>query len=218
MRCTPPFCRPAPPALRATSPLCGEDFLLRFAPPPHFVGRTSCCASRHLPTLWGGLPVALRATSPLWGGDFLLRFAPPPHFVGRTCYSTVTDLARFLGWSTSWPSLTPMWYANSCSITVLRTTDASSSTFGITNTSVATPSSERSPSVTSASTGALRATISCTLLTIFSLVELAVQTATTGNSSSSSAIGPCFSSPPDVPSAWTYEISLSFSAPSSATG
>ena len=69
--------------------------------------------------------------------------------------------------------------------------------------SVATWSSEWSPSVTSARTGALRATISWTLLTILSLVALAVQIATTGNCSSSSAIGPCLSRPPDVPSAWT---------------
>src|SRR5436189_239011 len=39
--------------------------------------------------------------------------------------------------------------------------------------SVATPSSEWSPSVTRASTGALRAMISWTLLTILSLVQLA---------------------------------------------
>src|SRR5439155_4679144 len=48
----------APPALRATSPLCGEEL------------RPSG-ASRHLPTLWGGVtPVR--------------RFAPPPHSVGRS--------------------------------------------------------------------------------------------------------------------------------------
>ena len=29
-------------------------------------------------------------------------------------YSTVTDLARFLGWSTFFPSLTAMWYDNNC--------------------------------------------------------------------------------------------------------
>ncbi len=33
-----------------------------------------------------------------------------------------------------------------------------------------------------------------------------------------SAMGPCFISPAAYPSAWMYEISLSFSAPSSATG
>src|SRR5205823_14263595 len=30
-------------------------------------------------------------------------------------YSTVTDFARFLGWSTSHPLRTAMWYASSCS-------------------------------------------------------------------------------------------------------
>ena len=30
-------------------------------------------------------------------------------------YSTVTDFARFLGWSTSQPRRTAMWYASSCS-------------------------------------------------------------------------------------------------------
>src|SRR5438067_13071789 len=85
-------------------------------------------------------------------------------------------------------------------------TDAASSTAGITKTSVATPSRERSPSVTSASTGAFRATISWTLLTILSLVALTVQMATTGNCSSRSAIGPCLSRPPEVPSAWTRDL------------
>src|SRR5205823_9664107 len=48
----------ARPALRATSPLCGEEL------------RPSG-ASRHLPTLWGGVTP-------------LRRFAPPPHSVGRS--------------------------------------------------------------------------------------------------------------------------------------
>ena len=87
-------------------------------------------------------------------------------------------------------------------MTVLRIAAMDSSTAGIVNTSVATPSREWSPSVTRASTGASRATSSCTLLTILSLVELAVQMAMTGKSLSSSAIGPCLSSPPVVPSAW----------------
>ena len=29
-------------------------------------------------------------------------------------YSTVTDFARFLGWSTFFPSLTAIWYDNNC--------------------------------------------------------------------------------------------------------
>src|SRR5246127_3910699 len=97
----------APPALRATSPLRGEDYsvpppLRRCAPPPHCVGRTTQShrpsgAARHLPTAWGGLlsptaPPALRATSPLRGEDYsvpppLRRCAPPPHCVGRTTQS-----------------------------------------------------------------------------------------------------------------------------------
>src|SRR5439155_4679147 len=48
----------ARPALRATSPLCGEEL------------RPSG-ASRHLPTLWGGVTP-------------LRRFAPPPHSVWRS--------------------------------------------------------------------------------------------------------------------------------------
>ncbi len=43
-------------------------------------------------------------------------------------------------------------------------------------------------------------------------------TTTTGRPSSMSAIGPCFSSPAGKPSACMYASSLSFSAPSSATG
>src|SRR6266852_4515093 len=133
-------------------------------------------------------------------------------------YSTVTLFARLRGWSTFSPSSTATWYANSCSMTVFRIAAETSSTSGISNTSVATPSNDLSPLVMSASTGALRATISWTLLTILSLVALAVQIAMTGNLSSSSAMGPCFSSPPVVASAWIYEISFSFRAPSRATG
>ncbi|KMO73359.1 hypothetical protein MCHUDSM44219_04537 [Mycolicibacterium chubuense] len=43
-------------------------------------------------------------------------------------------------------------------------------------------------------------------------------TTITGKSSSISAIGPCLSSPAANPSACMYASSLSFSAPSSATG
>ena len=39
-----------------------------------------------------------------------------------------------------------------------------------------------------------------------------------GISSSTSARGPCLSSPDGYASAWIYDISFSFSAPSSATG
>ena len=41
---------------------------------------------------------------------------------------------------------------------------------------------------------------------------------TTGIASSTSASGPCFSSPAGYASAWMYEISFSLSAPSSAIG
>jgi hypothetical protein len=41
---------------------------------------------------------------------------------------------------------------------------------------------------------------------------------TTGIFSSIKAIGPCFISAAGYPSAWIYEISLSFKAPSNATG
>ena len=41
---------------------------------------------------------------------------------------------------------------------------------------------------------------------------------TTGILSSMSAIGPCFISLAEYPSAWMYEISFSLSAPSNATG
>src|SRR5205823_4813762 len=57
-------------------------------------------------------------------------------------YSTVTLLARLRGWSTSSPSSTATWYANSCSTTELRIALAASSTFGITKRSVAAPSSD----------------------------------------------------------------------------
>lgn len=41
---------------------------------------------------------------------------------------------------------------------------------------------------------------------------------TTGSPSSTSAIGPCLSSPAAKPSVNVYAISLSFNAPSKATG
>ena len=47
---------------------------------------------------------------------------------------------------------------------------------------------------------------------------MSVATTTTGVPSSSSAIGPCFISPAEYASVGMYEISFSFSAPSSATG
>ncbi len=43
-------------------------------------------------------------------------------------------------------------------------------------------------------------------------------TVTTGIASVTSASGPCFNSPAGYASAWIYEISFSFSAPSSAIG
>lgn len=43
-------------------------------------------------------------------------------------------------------------------------------------------------------------------------------TAMTGISSLTSASGPCFNSPAAYASAWMYEISFIFSAPSSAIG
>ena len=41
---------------------------------------------------------------------------------------------------------------------------------------------------------------------------------TTGKSFSIKASGPCFISPAGYPSAWIYDISLNFNAPSSANG
>src|SRR6266567_8777124 len=110
----------------------------------------------NLPTRWGG--TKLDSTPPpnlptRWGGTNL---ASPHGGEGR--YSTVTLLARLRGWSTFWPSSTATWYANICSTTELRIAAAASSVRGMVNRSVATPSSEVSPSVTSASTGASRAT------------------------------------------------------------
>ncbi len=51
-------------------------------------------------------PSVLRKTAPSFEAVFL--------FV----YSTVTDLAKFLGWSTLQPRITAMWYARICNGTV----------------------------------------------------------------------------------------------------
>ena len=57
---------------------------------------------------------------------------------GRTiAYSTVTDLARFRGWSTSVPRVTAVWYANSWSGMTASAGDSASSVSGTQRTSSA---------------------------------------------------------------------------------
>ena len=52
-------------------------------------------------------------------------------------YSTVTDLARFRGWSTSVPRATAVWYANSWSGITASTGDSASCVSGTHSTSSA---------------------------------------------------------------------------------
>ena len=74
------------------------------------------------------------------------------------------------------------------------------------------------PSVATAITCAPRARTSCMFDTTLSSTGESVATVTTGVSWSSRAIGPCFISPAAYASVEMYEISLSFNAPSRATG
>ena len=46
-------------------------------------------------------------------------------------YSTVTDFARFLGWSTSFPKYSAIWYAKSCNITIFKAGETISEISGI---------------------------------------------------------------------------------------
>src|SRR6266571_4550008 len=54
----------------------------------------------------------------------------PNRVESRGDYSTVTDLARLRGWSTSHPRRTAMWYASSCSGTTSRIGSSSSGACG----------------------------------------------------------------------------------------
>jgi len=57
-------------------------------------------------------------------GHFLFNALAPRFLIGsadvfrKPLYSTVTDFARFRGWSTSVPRRTATWYASNCSGTV----------------------------------------------------------------------------------------------------
>ncbi len=75
-----------------------------------------------------------------------------------------------------------------------------------------------SSSFTIAITMPLRAFTSWIFDMIFSYVLSFGAITTTGIFSSINAIGPCFISAAGYPSAWMYEISFNFSAPSNATG
>ena len=71
-----------------------------------------------------------RRISPIYLADA----APGTRVRGRADHSTVTVFAKFLGWSTSLPSMSAIWYASSCSGMTFTIGESSSSTFGTQNT------------------------------------------------------------------------------------
>src|SRR5919112_4048028 len=136
-------------------------------------------------------------------------------------YSTVTDLARLRGWSTSWPRWLASSQANSCSGTTATIGCSSVGTRGSEISSSAYGATSSSPSSASTIVRAPRARTSWMPLTILSWRKSRPRggtTQNTGSRSSTSAIGPCLSSPAANPSAWMYASSFSLSAPSRATG
>jgi len=132
-------------------------------------------------------------------------------------YSTVTLLARLRGWSTFWPSSTATWYANSCSIT---SQDRRRGLLDLRHLEhVRGHALKRSVALRDEREHRRIARHDLVdVLTILSLVELVVQDGDHWELVVEQRDGPCLSSPPVVPSAWMYEISLSLSAPSRPTG
>src|SRR5207245_1872477 len=141
-----------------------------------------------------------------------------PPSSGRGRYSTVTLFARFRGLSIGQSRNRAAAYAKSCSATLTGTGEKIHGIEGISITSSTNFRSSLSPSVPIARTGDPRALTSPMLERIFSYVGSWTATATTGVGEVRSASGPCFSSPAAYASAWIYEISLIFNAPSMATG
>ena len=120
-------------------------------------------------------------------------------------YSTVTDLARLRGWSTSWPMRVASSHAKSWSGTTATTGCRSVGTFGSRISSSAYGDIDSSPSSASTMVWAPRARISWMALTIFGCSSSRPSGGTmqkTGSPSSIRAIGPCLSSPAAKPSAW----------------
>src|SRR5687767_6194342 len=93
-----------------------------------------------------------------------------------------------------------------------------SSVSGISKVASASRSISASPGLMSAITLPPRAFTSSMLDTILGCTASCGAMNTTGMFWSIRAMGPCFISAAGYPSAWMYEISLSLSAPSSATG
>ena len=124
----------------------------------------------------------------------------------RAAYSTVTDLARLRGWSTSWPSR-----GGELAGEQLQRYDGRRSAAAASGPAAAgsarrrTASTSSSPSSASTIVRAPRARISWIALTILSCSwsrPCGGTTQNTGSPASISAIGPCLSSPAANPSAW----------------
>src|SRR6478752_1091741 len=137
-------------------------------------------------------------------------------------YSTVTDFARLRGWSTSLPRAVASSQAKTWSGTVDTSGWSSVGVMGIRIRWSAYGTTASSPSSAMTMVRAPRALISWMFDTILSCSSDRPRgdgtTTTTGRPSSMSAIGPCLSSPAAKPSACMYASSLSFNAPSRATG
>src|SRR5436190_3170241 len=137
-------------------------------------------------------------------------------------YSTVTDLARLRGWSTSCPRALAISQANTCSGIVDSSGCRRVGDCGIRITTSAYGSTVVSPSSAITIVRAPRARTSWRFDTTLSCRMLRPRgdgtAVMTGTPSSIRAIGPCLSSPAAKPSACMYASSLSLSAPSSAVG
>lgn len=81
-------------------------------------------------------------------------------FINILDYSTVTDFAKFRGWSTFLPNNTAMWYESNCRGIVVSNGDKDSKVFGTSITWSAKSLTCVSPSVTTAMIFPFRAFIS----------------------------------------------------------
>src|SRR5688572_15562315 len=120
-------------------------------------------------------------------------------------YSTVTDLARLRGWSTSCPLDVASSQANSCSGTTDSIGWSSVGTWGSRTSTSAYGVTSSSPSSARTMVRAPRARTSWIPLIILPCSMSRPRGGTmqiTGIPSSTSAIGPCLSSPAAKPSAW----------------
>ena len=124
----------------------------------------------------------------------------------RAPHSTVTDLARLRGWSTSRPLAVDRCSAKTWSGTTASSGASSGAHFGIRMTSLANGSTSSSPSWAMTMVRAPRARISWMFETTFLCSSCGLSglgtTMNTGWPASIRAIGPCLSSPAAKPSAW----------------